>query len=164
MNRALTLRSAYSQFLSNIDTLLPISSLSCPPEKLGTHRWLLGQLSSYLKHHMSYTCVVKKHGIILYRQGRELEALSHAMFSARSATEPDFVRICNNINAKIHQQMHTTKATASVSSFHIDQMIQDLDPVLWDAICLLTQNTSEKRKSDRKLQKAFYPTSNHVLH
>ena len=65
-NRALTLISAYAMYTSNVDVLLSVSSLSMTPERAGTNRWLLGQLSSHLKHHMSYTCNVRKHGIILY--------------------------------------------------------------------------------------------------
>ena len=65
-NRALTLISAYAMYTSNVDVLLSVSSLSTSPERAGTNRWLLGQLSSHLKHHMSYTCNVRKHGIIRY--------------------------------------------------------------------------------------------------
>ena len=53
-------------YTSNVDVLLSVSSLSMSPERAGTNRWLLGRLSSHLKHHMSYTCNVRKHGIILY--------------------------------------------------------------------------------------------------
>ena len=49
-------------------------------DKHRTPRWLLGHLSSCLKHHLAYFCTVRKHGIILYRQGRELQSLSHAVY------------------------------------------------------------------------------------
>ena len=88
-NHALTLLCAHQQFLANVTSLLPMSTLRLPPEKLGTHRWLLGQLSSHLKHHMSYACIVRKHGTILYRQGRELQALSHAIFSSKISSGQD---------------------------------------------------------------------------
>ena len=79
-NHALTLCDAYHTFEGQIDTLLPMSTLTGRPDKLGTERWLLSQLCSSLQHHLAYTCRVKKHGVILYRQGKELDALSHALF------------------------------------------------------------------------------------
>ena len=153
-NRALTLRSAHNWFVAQVDTLLPMTNLHSP-ENLGTPRRLLGQLSTTLMHHMSYTCVVKKHGIIIYRQGRELESLSHALFSAsassRSVTEPDTVKACKKINGKIHQLIKTSKADSSLTSFDMTEMIQGIDPILWDAVCLLTQTASEKAgRSDRE--------------
>ncbi len=62
-NRALTLLDAHSMFVSNVRSFLPLSTLDTAPERLRTRRWVLGQLSTHLKHHLSYTCTVKKHGI-----------------------------------------------------------------------------------------------------
>lgn len=149
-DRALTLLSAYSQFLRNINILLPTSTLASSPENLSSHRWLLGQLSSFLKHHMSYTCIVKKHGIILYRQGRELQALSHAIFSSSSSTktsfsaQPDHVQVCNSISNKIHDLIATTRSITTPMALDIDEMIQSIDHVLWETVCLLTQSHSDR--------------------
>ena len=57
-NHALTLLSTHST-PGQLDKLLPMSSLQHRPDKLGTPRWLLSQLSPSLQH-MSYTCKVKK--------------------------------------------------------------------------------------------------------
>ena len=59
-NHALTLLSAHSTSIGQLDKLLPMSSLQHRPDKPGTPRWLLSQLSSSLQHHMSYTYKVKK--------------------------------------------------------------------------------------------------------
>ena len=111
-NQALTLLSAHGTFLGQLDSFLPMSSLRCRPDKPGTPRWLLSQLSSSLQHHMSYTCRVKRHGVILFRRGREIDALSHALYSAniissKPNTKPDHVQVCNDINERIHKQINS---------------------------------------------------------
>ena len=60
-NHALTLLSAHSTFIGQLDRLLPMSSLQHRPDKPGTPRWLLSQLSSSLQHHMSPGCRHKFH-------------------------------------------------------------------------------------------------------
>ena len=67
-NHTLSLRDAYHTFESQMDTLIPMSTLTGRPEKVGTE--LLSQLCSSLQHHLAYTCRVKKHGVFLYRQGK----------------------------------------------------------------------------------------------
>ena len=64
-NHALTLLNAHSIFQHKIESLLPRSTLNSCPDRVGTPRWLLGQLSYHLKHHMAHTCRVKKHGTII---------------------------------------------------------------------------------------------------
>ena len=129
-----------------MDSLLPVSSLDSPP-KLGTHRWLLGQLSSYLKHHLSYTCVVKKYSL---PTGKRVECTFTCPFFVKgqfcTPHRADYVQVCNNINQKIHELIHTNRANLTLD---IDQLIQNIDPVIWDTICILTQTLSEKnRKSE----------------
>ena len=100
-----------------------------------TPRWLLGQLSAQLKHHMSYTCMVRKHGVVLYRQGRELHALSHAMFSVMKnrKQKPDLQKVLKRLNQKIHTLIKTTMSKNSCT-LDMDQLIQDIDPEVWEAI------------------------------
>ena len=100
-NHALTLNSAYHIFKDQIETLAPMSSLDRSPE-LQSHWWLYSQLSASLKHHMAYTCKVRKHGIILYRRGKEIEALSHAPYQlseTKQDTDPA------ELNSDVHKSV-----------------------------------------------------------
>ena len=47
-NRAITLPSAHSRYKKNIELLLPACKFPLTTPKLGTPRWLLGQLSTYV--------------------------------------------------------------------------------------------------------------------
>lgn len=129
-----------------------MSTLACPPEKLGTERWLLSQLCSSLQHHLAYTCRVKKHTVILYRQGKELDALSHALFQLKSskskpltsAQDSDHIRVCTDINTKIHKHIDQ-RQQPNPSSFDVDTLTKSFYPVLWDSICILTRSKAEKK-------------------
>ena len=79
---ALTLLSAYNILTEQVQSLAKISILTASPA-LPSHRWLLSQLASSLQHHLVYSCHVKKHGTILCRRGREMDALSHALYETQ---------------------------------------------------------------------------------
>ena len=98
-DKATSLPCAYSCYLDNIDMLFSMSTLSSCPRH-GTPRWLLAQLSTRLKHHVAYTCIVKKHGIIIYRPGRELSCLSNALFQARVSKKSKVSAGMREINKK----------------------------------------------------------------
>ena len=113
----------------------------------GKPRWLLGRLSHHLKHHhLAYTCRVKKHGTILYRQGRELDALSHSLFSLKACkcgpSEPDYVNVCTNLSSRVRAMADTCKASTGL--LNIEQQIQSVDPALWDMVCILTESVRER--------------------
>ena len=145
---------AHSKFMENIDTLLPLCKFQYESVPHRTPRWLLGQLSAQLKHHMSYTCMVRKHGVVLYRQGRELHALSHAMFSVMKnrKQKPDLQEVLKRLNQKIHKLIKTTMSK-NPCTLDMDQLIQDIDPEVWEAICILTQTASDKNNPDNSLVK-----------
>ncbi len=149
-NRAITLLSAHSRFLSNIEILLSMCTFQHTSQKK-THRWLLGQLSTQLKHHMSYTCIVKKHGVFIYRQGRELHALSHTMYSARASTKAENLQV---VRSKIQQLIQTTlETTSTAASLDLDRMIKNIDPDIWDTICILTMSGAGGNRSDSLVKK-----------
>lgn len=131
-----------------------MSSLQCHPEKPGTPRWLLSQLLSALQHHMPYTCKVKKLGVILYWRGREIDALSHALYSAsiscKPNTKPNHVQVCNDINKKIHKQVkvNSKQLTTDPETLEVDRLIQSVDPVVWNTMYIFTRSATEiKSKS-----------------
>ena len=127
--------------MENINTLLPLCKFQYESVPHRTPRWLLGQLSAQLK----YTCMVRKHGVVLYRQGRELHALSHAMFSVMKnrKQKPDLQEVLKRLNQKIHKLIKTTMSK-NPCTLDMDQLIQDIDPEVWEAICILTQTASDK--------------------
>ena len=147
-NQALTLASAYDIFTDKVQSFGSASmSGSASTDKVRTPRWLLGQLSLLLKHHLAYTCRVKKHGTILYRQGRELDCLSHCLFtfkSSQSGPKPDFANVCTQLNERLRLQADICKL--STSQLDIEKQIQSMDPVLWDMVCILTQSAREKKQ------------------
>lgn len=56
-------------------------------ESLVTTQWLLNNLTVLLQHHLSYACLIKKHGTILYRtNGDLLVSLSHSLHAAKEVT------------------------------------------------------------------------------
>ena len=145
-NQALTLNSAYDIFKSNVESLLPMSTSDTPSKIVRSPRWLLCQLSLLLNHHLAYTCRVKKHGTILYRQGRELDCLSHSLFSLKNLksdfNKPKYMEVCSTLNSRLHSQANKCKLSEDL--LNIEQQIQTTDPVLWDMICVLTQSTRER--------------------
>ena len=120
-----------------------MSSLQQCPGKPGTPRWLLSQLSSSLQNHMSYTCRVKKHGVILFRQGREIDALSHALYSAnvnsksKQNDKADHVEVCNDINRRIHKQIQSKELVTDPATLDIDSIIESIVQTVWNAVCIL---------------------------
>ena len=98
---------------------------------------------------MSYTCMVRKHRVVLYRQGRELHALSHAMFSVMKnrKRKPDLQEVLKRFNQKIHKLIKTTMSKNPCTL----ELIQDIDPEVWEAICILTQTASDKNNPDNVL-------------
>ncbi len=162
-NHALTLNSAYDIFTHQIQTLVPMSSLDRSPE-LPSHRWLLSQLSAALIPHMAYTCKVRKHGVILYRKGKEIEALSYALYqlnkTKQDADPPELnsdvhKSVCVDVNKKIHKMVSNN---LSNSSFELNDFIAQADPVVWETISILTSSTSGKQPQSapiRDLRRAF---------
>ena len=142
-----------------------MSPLTTSPE-LASHRWLLSQLSSALKQHMAYTCKVKKHGIILYRRGSEVEALSYALYAHNKKKAPANVstiiqetdqhkNMCTDVNYRIHEMISNN---ASNTSFDVNSFIQQVDPVVWETISILTNSRFDKQPQSayiRDLRRAF---------
>lgn len=134
-NHALTLPSAYKIF---------VDLLSKHP------RWLLSRLSSTLEHHLSYTCRVRKHGIILFRQGRELDALSNALFalSRPQEVEPNHKMAGTDVNNRIQALIKSNDFMIDPSLLDVDKLIENIDPIIWEMICTLTQSLHERGRKN----------------
>ncbi len=133
-NEALTLPSAHEIFTMHMKYLHPEGKSMNP-------RWLLCQLSLLFEHHLAYTCILKKHGTILYRSGRELECLSHAIFSLKNyqASETlDYKGVYRDLNQRICMQAEQCKHSKEL--LDVEDQIKSTDPILWNMVCSITQS------------------------
>ncbi len=69
-------------------------------------------------------------------------------------------KVCENINSKLHDQANKLIAADSVKPHNIDQLnvdafIDDLDPTIWKAVCLITQPSNKKLTYIRKIRTVF---------
>ena len=137
----------------------------CSLHSIANPTWLLSQLSALLEQHMSYRCSVKKYGTVLYRYGGDLlHALNVSLGQSRTKSSVELKsdpseqhdqfqkhlhEVCVTLNAKCH--VATKKLVNENLGFQhliekvdIGKCIDDLDPDLWKAICLITQPLSSK--------------------
>lgn len=135
-NHAMTLVTAFDSYIGYIKLT---SASEGSLERVGTPRWLLGQLSSQLEHHLAYTCKVKKHGTLLFRPGKELDALSHCLHlcSHQCSSKPEHIKVGTALNSKLQMQIKRAKSSAS-TLLNVEKEIKAIDPILWEFICILT--------------------------
>ena len=109
---------------------------------------------------MAYTCKVKKHGVILYRRGKETEALScalHQLNKTKQDIGPSELNsdlhksMCADVNKKIRKMVSNNITN---TSFDLNNFIMQADPVVWESISILTSSTSEKQPESASI-KAF---------
>ena len=133
-----------------VQTLLPMSSVTGSSE-LASNRWLLSQLSASLGHHIVYTCKVKRHGVILYRRGSEVEALSYALHQLSKVNQDTKVpevdedlhrRVLVSVNKKIHAMVSNSLANPNFADLNAQA-----DPLVWETISTLTRSTSDKQST-----------------
>lgn len=126
--------------------------------------WLLSQLSAVLEQHMAYRCSVKRYGTVFYRYGGDLlhalnvslgqtRVKSNSQQPSQNESDAQFQKIlpdvCLTLNSKCHatiQKMITENRINShaIENIDIEKCISELDPDLWNAVCLTTQPTSSK--------------------
>ena len=168
-NRAMLLPIIHSMFTNYAQDLAKAEDLQEPPElKSLSSRWVLSELTAQLQHHMVYSCKVRKYGTLVYRTNSDLILLlSEAMWKLRSIESASGERpgegVCadkpntnqlDHINRVVHSQIKTFLAKDAQSPFEygeitLDDLIQQIDPQLWNAICLLTRSTSELRGTSK---------------
>uniref|UniRef100_A0A1X7UL74 Uncharacterized protein n=2 Tax=Amphimedon queenslandica TaxID=400682 RepID=A0A1X7UL74_AMPQE len=126
-------------------------------------RWLLQQLIIYLHEHLSYKCIHKKFGTILYnKRGDLLKSLSWALGSkgsAESSVSAFSLNSPNNesellddagkiINALIHKEIDRisqsfTNSKFDPCSFKLKESIEAINPMLWRFLCTITKSVRE---------------------
>ncbi len=134
-------------------------------------QWLLNQLIVYLQQHMSYKCIHKRFGTVLFRTGGDLlTSLSWALgrASVKDASQVQVIlepggapdidahqeKVLNEagdiINNLIHaeiDQLHSDVLMASPSQFNIEQIIQHTNPLLWKFLVSATRTVRERHSS-----------------
>ena len=128
--------------------------------KLVTSAYILSNLTATLQHHIAYTCTVKKYGTLIYRPNADLRpALAQALWQIRTSSETEPLGVANpphhrevlddlNSRACSHIASYLSKCEKQPFNFldlDIDKEIENTDPKLWEAICLLTRSTSERK-------------------
>ena len=130
-----------------------------------TAMWVLSMLSTHLEHHITWACTAKKYGTLLYRPGTDMIApLQQAMWRVRySKTKFEghttaTGEVCsldetlNSLNAKVHAQIKRELSKNRqipydpINDFDIANLVDNVDPDLWNVICKLTQSVRESKK------------------
>ena len=143
--------------------------------------WLRSHLSSLLEHHMAYRCSVKRYGTVLYRYGGDpVHALNVSLGQAQNQTlkipavgkndsndfQTTLSETCLALNAECHACIEkTVKEDVAnphrIENIDVDKFINDLDPDVWKAVCLITQPLSSRAKNStdnsniRKIRRLF---------
>ncbi len=172
-HNALLLPDVYDSFLDKLNQVIQLRGIAGCTDigSTVTPNWLRSQLSSLLDHHMAFRCSVRKYGTVLYRHGGDLlHALnvnlgqmrhqSRQSDHNREGTDPvveknesDFQEklgeVCLALNSKIHTcinniQKEDIDEPVSIEDIDMNKFIGNLDPDVWQAICLLTQPLSAR--------------------
>lgn len=127
------------------------------PSKLVTSAYILSSLTATLQHHITCYCKIKKYGTVLYRPDTDLnQALAKTLWQLRTKDHPSAEttnhhtqvlqdlnsRACSHIQSFLNQY---SKQEFNMADLNIPQLIADIDPKLWEAVCLLTMSVSEKK-------------------
>lgn len=139
-------------------------------------KWLLGQLIIILGVHMSYKCIHKKYGVVLYRNNGDLLcSLSWALGSINTSTHYEIPPIINSPQASEEQVLiraasiindnllKDTKVSIankretedSPDGLNIDKAINDMSPVLLKFIENCTKSNRER---------TYHQLSEHLIH
>ena len=127
-------------------------------------RWLLNHLILYLQPYMSYRCVIRKIGTVLYPNGGDLlTCLSYALHDAQVIKEDaqKAAKLHNEgsflmeagakINDKIHKEIkEEEKRTINLTTFNLNESIDRIDLELWNFICCCTRTTRERKSNENE--------------
>ena len=150
--------------LHNLDSTIKVTSIV-------STRWVLSSITAALEGHVQYHCTVRKYGTLIYRQSSDLRtALSHALWTSHHRTPPVETKLELNsplqqerevleaLNERVQAQIKTFNGkdldliSLEHSNFDIERVIGELDPILWEAINVLTQSVSERRGTSAVLK------------
>lgn len=113
---------------------------------------------------MSYRCVIRKIGTVLYPNGGDLlTCLSYALHDAQVIKEDaqKAVKLHNEgsflmeagaiINDKIHKEIkEEEKRTINLTTFNLNESIDSIDLELWNFICCCTRTKRERKSNENE--------------
>ncbi len=166
-NHAILLPSVQDYFNSYACELLAAKSLQDGVEanKLASSRRILSNLTANVLHHLSYSCRIFKYGTLLYRPNSDvLASLTQALWRLRNlgAQQDNDSELASNppdtsSEAKVLMSKFICKLKPSWKRMlrhfwlDIDQLIQETNPHVWEAICSLTRSVSERRGTTKNV-------------
>jgi len=142
--------------------------------KLVTPAFILSHLTATLQHHIQYSCPIRKFGTLLFRPGSNLiKPLTQALWKLRNNQQkhtPNSISghyaVLDDLNHRAcsHILSQNRKDNFELSDTSIKNLIAEIDPTLWEAICTLTMSPAEKKESatitsrteHTKLMRRFY--------
>ena len=166
-HRALLLPKIYTMLCKKAKDTVKLYNLDCTTDvtSIVSTRWVLSSITASLEGHVQYHCAVRKYGTVIYRQSSDLHTeLSHALWSSHRSphgeteclvnTPDDETKLLEALNTRVHAQVKafTAKDDTEHSNFSIERLINEIDPVLWEAIAILTQSVSERRGTSAVLK------------
>ena len=165
-------------FLQKLNSCQPMSTSS---NKQGfTARWVLSNLTTSLKYHLSYVCKIRKCGTLLYRSnGDILLALSNALYVSSkpknaACNEGESIDEANhngdnmhivihNISGAKHDQIHMFLRADDKKPYQFDELdistiVSQINLTLWNAICTITQSVSEHQGKGKMTEASHVKT------
>ena len=143
-----------------------------------TAQWLLNQLVVYLHRYMSFKCVHKKVGTLIFRKGGDtLVSLSWAMGKQKVCTHDEAIlekrshnissteqildeagNILNSLLQKEVKKLSDHKLTDNPTAFNISSMINQTDTQLWHFLKLATSGKNDHKSTidHRKQNRQYY--------
>lgn len=119
-----------------------------------TANYILSHLIVTIQHHLTYSCRVKKYGKLIYQSGTDLAPLlAESMYKNRGKTRPELtseqqVVVEDMLEPFTHiSQLLIAQAEKFLKQdpyehdqMDIDNIVTQMDPDLWKAICQMTQS------------------------
>ena len=167
--KAILLPAAHDYFLEQCDEIHATIDLQIAQAKTKiTSLWVLSNLTSALQHHLVHACKARRYGTLLYRSNTDLVLLLQQSLSKlrqhekKHSSDPTLqtVHSCpqklgmddvlDDLNAEILGQCRRYLGRDKTfldeySTLDIDEEIEQIYPILWKAVCMLTRSASERR-------------------
>ena len=149
-----------------------------------TSLWVLSNLTSALQQHLVFSCKTCKYGTMLYRPNTDLRPIQQqALWKLRqyelqpNKVQPDppqnppsnalvMDKVLDDLNVKVQDQCRSflAKDAEFVTDYNktdIDKLIDQINPEIWKAICMLTRSVLGRRGTSKSLTNPASST-NHI--
>ena len=166
-NRAILLPSIHETFMGHVTDTSRVADISLEDTEDVSSRYILSSLTASLQHHITYSCKVRKYGTLVHRPNADLvPLLSEALWKLRmtqshqqekppvtGSTTPPPTSVMGGLNQldTLVQNQISSFLSKGCFPFEHDELdfngvIEQIDPKLWEAICILTRSKTEQRE------------------